>query len=104
VDEGETATQTVVRECAEEIGVVVHVENVEFAHLSHSFSQERVYYDIYFAVKHFDGTPRIMEPDKCSELAWFALDALPEDIIEFRRLDVDNYTNGIFYSERIEKD
>lgn len=100
VDEGETATQTVVRECMEEIGVTVRVEDVEFAHLTHSFSLGRVYYDIYFVVKRFNGTPRIMEPDKCSALAWFALDALPDDMIDDRRADVEDYLRGVHYSEK----
>ena len=102
VDEGETATQTVVRECMEEIGITVRAEDVKFAHLSHRFSPDRVYYDIYFAVQEYSGTPRIMEPDKCSELAWFDIENLPADIIALRKTDIQNYKNAIPYSEKLE--
>ncbi len=87
VDEGETASQTVVRECKEELGIVVDPAGVTFAHLCHrlGINGARTYYDLYFTVKIYTGTPHIAEPDKCSDLRWFDVDSLPEDIIVLRR-------------------
>lgn len=104
VDEGETAKMAVVRECAEELGIDVKITDLSFVHLSHRVSNSggRTYYDIYFVVNKYDGTPKIMEPDKCSELNWFKINELPNEIIDIRKVVLENYENNIQYSEAIE--
>jgi ADP-ribose pyrophosphatase YjhB (NUDIX family) len=89
------------RECKEELNIDVETEDLTFIHLSHRFSN-RIYYDIYFVVNKYNGEPVIMEPDKCSELSWFDMDNLPHDIIECRKIVIQQYKNKIYYSERIE--
>jgi ADP-ribose pyrophosphatase len=103
VDGGETARMAVIRECEEELGIKVKIDDIEFVHLSHRVGSNdgRTYYDIYFIVKKYDGTPTIMETDKCSELQWFDLDDLPSEIIEVRKIDISNYRKNIAYSEKM---
>lgn len=105
VDEGETAKMAVVRECSEELGIDVKITDLSFAHLSHRVSNSggRTYYDIYFVVNNYDGIPKIMEPDKCSELKWFKLNDLPNEIIDVRKIVLDNYRSNIPYSETVER-
>ena len=38
-----------------------------------------------------DGTPSIREPGKCSAIAWFAPDAMPEELTEVTRVNLKNY-------------
>lgn len=104
VDEGETAKMAVVRECAEELGIDVKIKDLSFVHLSHRVSNTggRTYYDIYFVVNKYNGIPKVIEPDKCSELRWFKIDDLPNEIIDIRKIVLDNYRNNIQYSEVIE--
>ncbi|WP_352419068.1 NUDIX domain-containing protein [Proteiniborus sp.] len=104
VDEGETAKMAVVRECAEELGIDVKIIDLSFVHLSHRISNNggKAYYDIYFVVNRYDGIPKIMEPDKCSELRWFKINDLPNDIIDIRKAALDYYGIDIQYSEVIE--
>ncbi len=104
VDEGETAKMAVVRECAEELGIDVKIKDLSFVHLSHRVSNNggRTYYDIYFVVNKYHGIPKVIEPDKCSELRWFKIDDLPNEIIDIRKIVLDNYKNDIQYSEVIE--
>ncbi|MGN0185538.1 MAG: NUDIX domain-containing protein [Aristaeellaceae bacterium] len=99
VDAGETAMQALIREAMEELGVVLHPEDVAFAHLSHRLGS-RTYYDIYFLVHSWIGTPEIREPEKCSDLAWFDVNALPEDMIDIRRTDLLHCLRGEAYSEK----
>ncbi len=103
VDEGESATQAVVRECREEVGIHVQAADIQFAHLSHRLGLNggRTYYDIYFYVNSYDGAPTINEPEKCSALEWFDVNALPEDMIDFRRQILLDCLNGVTYSEVI---
>ncbi|MEW8995735.1 NUDIX domain-containing protein [Clostridium sp.] len=104
VDEGETAKMAVIRECAEELGIDVKIKDLSFVHLSHRVSNTggRTYYDIYFVVNKYNGIPKVIEPDKCSELRWFKIDDLPNEIIDIRKIVLDNYKNDIQYSEVIE--
>ena len=101
VVDGETPRMAAVRECGEELGIEVRTEDLAFAHLSHRFSN-RTYYDIYFVVERYQGNPAIIEPDKCSELAWFDIDQLPADMIECRRLALGDVLAGKTYRERTE--
>jgi len=103
VDEGETAQTAVIRECKEELGIDVKIEDLAFVHLSHRLSTDRTYYDIYFVVNKYAGEPTIMEPDKCSDLNWFDIDKLPSDMIECRAAAVQYYKDKVFYSEIIER-
>jgi len=103
VDEGETAKAALVRECAEELGIRVHINDVEFVHLSHRLSWDRTYYDIYFVVSKYEGEPMILEPDKCSELKWFDINSLPDVIIECRKTAIEAYLDKNYYGEIIEK-
>jgi ADP-ribose pyrophosphatase YjhB (NUDIX family) len=98
VDEDEHPKAAAVRECKEEIGVEVSEDDLTFFHLSHRLSK-RNYYDIYFLVKAFNGEPSIMEPEKASELKWFALDELPFDIIPCRSNALTAYKAGRIYGE-----
>ena len=105
VDENETARMAAVRECKEELGIDVNVGDLKFVHLCHRFMAfpftGRAYYDIYFLVEKYAGTPAIMEPDKCSGLEWFDIGALPEDMVECRKAVVRGYGNES-YSEYFE--
>ena len=60
VDEDETARQALARECTEELGIRVHPEDAKFAHVCHRLGKEgdRTYYDLYFFVRAYEGTPR----------------------------------------------
>ena len=102
VDEGETAKEAVVRECREELGIETSIDHISFAHLSHRLASDKTYYDIYFTVDHYDGTPSIMEPKKCAELEWFDIKNLPPDIIDCRRSVINDFQKNIAYSELLE--
>lgn len=40
-----------------------------------------------------------MEPEKCSDLQWFYLEELPENLLEDRKEALANYKNRVPYSE-----
>ena len=102
LESGETLISSIIREIKEEINLDVKKENVEFALLSHvnfRSTYNSIYNNIYFLIKDFSGVPKIMEPLKCSELKWFPLDDLPENIIPDRKIAIVNYLSGIHYNE-----
>lgn len=94
-------TMAVVREAQEEVGLSVLPGDVRFATMAHARDPQdgTVYIDAYFWVESFVGEPRICEPHKSAELAWFALDTLPDDLIAKRRRCIDNALGGIPFSQ-----
>ena len=102
VEKNETATEALIREIREEVGIEVQPCDTAFAHLTHTVDGEWTYCDIYFAVERYSGRPRIAEPDKCAELRWFAADQLPADMIVRRKDALRRHLNGEYYSEWIE--
>ncbi|MEA5038871.1 MAG: NUDIX domain-containing protein [Clostridiaceae bacterium] len=103
VDDSETARQAVVRECKEELGITVKIDDISFAHLSHRLGNSEVhtYYDIYFIVHSFCGNPSIAEPQKCTGLEWFDINHLPENMIVIRKLALAACLKSSYYSEII---
>ncbi len=100
VEEGETASQAVCRELLEETGLVAEPGDAEFLHVAHRI-KESTYYDFYFEIRTWTGEPSIREPEKCSGMAWFPVDDLPQDMIPNRRRVFLLSRTGAPYSEII---
>ncbi|MGV9928941.1 NUDIX hydrolase [Nocardia rhamnosiphila] len=84
LEAGESMVAALVRETKEEIGLTISAEAVRFAHVMHnSSSGGRVAF--FFLVQDWDGDLANMEPDRCDDLAWFSLDALPDRMIPYCR-------------------
>lgn len=101
VEYGESMSMAAVREANEELGVVLSADKLNFFVLVHKREEERdlTYYNAYFVCSHFTGEPQIGEPEKCSELKWFDLENLPDDLIGDRKQAVAAYKNGVHYIE-----
>ena len=81
-DRSEDAVSAAVRELTEELDVVAHDLTFEFTMQRTQYGpaiEERV--DFFFTARSWSGTPRIVEPDKCLELAWFPLQELPAPLV-----------------------
>ncbi|MGQ4485410.1 phosphotransferase [Streptomyces sp. SAS_281] len=93
--ECETVVDAVVRETLEETGLVVdpaHVRAAVTVHHRPPVGRARV--GVFFEVRRWHGTPRVMEPDKCDAMGWFALDELPEPMVAYCRAGLDAYRAG----------
>lgn len=55
--------------------------------------------DLFFETDAWQGEPRNMEPEKCDEVGWFALEALPENIVGYLRIAIAAVDNGTALSE-----
>lgn len=101
VEHGESMTKAAVREANEELGVVIAPDKMKFFVLIHKRDEEYdlTYFNAYFACEKFLCEPKICEMEKCSELKWFDLDNLPDDLIDDRKQAVNAYRNGNHYIE-----
>jgi 8-oxo-dGTP pyrophosphatase MutT (NUDIX family) len=91
VERGETAYDAARREAVEEIGVEVGELTFLTAmqRTRHAAAiDERI--DFFFSCREWTGVPRIVEPAKCADLAWFALDALPDPVVPHERFVLEH--------------
>src|SRR6185437_503470 len=99
-EDKESMREATAREAKEEVGIDVAPEDLEFLHVQHRWSTDlgghsRV--GFYFVAKKFTGEPQNMEPEKCDELDWFPLDALPENTIAPFKHAIECAFKGIHY-------
>ncbi|MFK0103211.1 phosphotransferase [Streptomyces sp. NPDC091040] len=95
--EAETVVDAVVRETLEETGLAVDPADVRAAvTVHHRPPVGRARIGVFFEVRRWSGTPRVMEPDKCDALGWFALHALPEPMVAYCRAGLDAYRAGAY--------
>lgn len=98
VDLGETPTQSIVRETAEELGITITPARLAPAGVMFRRSLEpRV--DFFFTADVWEGTPRICEPHKCTELTWADPDDLPSGTLEYISAAIANLGHGRHFSE-----
>lgn len=111
LDGGETVRMAAQREALEEIGVHIKIEDIAFSTIMHRKSgdtllppsgtgagtSERV--DFFLHVKSWEGEPFNAEPDKCDELLWCDMDALPEVIIPYVKRAIQNFRDGVAFEE-----
>lgn len=99
LDGGEHPTAAAIREAAEEVGLVLKPEQLQFAHVMHRINPDFEYVDFYFTCPEFEGEPRNMEPHKCDELRWVSYDELPDNMIPEVRIVLQHIRDHIPYSE-----
>ncbi len=51
--------------------------------------------DYFLLATDWSGEPTIQEPDKCADLRWFPLDALPDPVVPHELHVIQNYRRGI---------
>jgi 8-oxo-dGTP diphosphatase len=102
VDGNEYLATALARETEEEIGITFDTKQAKLVHLSH-FIGDKEYLNAAFRVDEWQGEPRIMEPHKHSDLRWFPLSDLPENITPATKAILSSYAKGEMYSETTSK-
>ncbi|HET9419836.1 MAG TPA: NUDIX domain-containing protein [Nocardioides sp.] len=95
VERGETAIDAAHREAAEEIAVTgLELEFVTAMQRTQHAApiDERI--DFFFTARRWSGEPSIVEPEKCAELRWCSLDALPEPVVPHEREVLSRLRSG----------
>ena len=104
LDKGERIHLALAREVKEEVGIDLSSDHdwIKNTNILHRFSKEgTVAMDFFFRHSKFSGQPRNMEPEKCAEVAWFPLNAIPENTIPYIKLGIENSLKGIVLDEHV---
>jgi len=97
LEQGESMAMAIVREAKEEIGIEIYENDLKMVSLIHPYQQD--YINVFFETQKYKGTPEIKEKEKCSNLEWFDIDQLPENIIIRNRNVIKNIQLGILYDD-----
>ncbi|QYJ02747.1 NUDIX domain-containing protein [Nocardioides panacisoli] len=95
VEAGETAYDAAQREAHEEIavdGLALEFLTSMQRTAGGPAIDERI--DFFFTARDWRGEPRITEPDKCADLQWFALDALPDPVVPHELVVLEGIRTG----------
>ncbi|MGY2093392.1 NUDIX domain-containing protein [Nocardia gipuzkoensis] len=95
LDRGEPITAAAAREAFEEVGVVIDPADlcpVHIVHVAGSGPEPRL--GVFLRAERWSGQPVNREPEKCSAVAWFRLDDLPDDIIEYPDIGIRAFLDG----------
>ncbi|CAM5271082.1 methyltransferase domain-containing protein [Streptomyces californicus] len=95
-EDGEDVREAMIREAAEEIGLRLEPEELRVALVMQHRGPGGGARMGWFFVAEYDPArpPRNAEPEKCSELGWFPLAALPDDMVAYCRAGLDGYRSG----------
>ncbi|AVH55548.1 MULTISPECIES: NUDIX hydrolase [Streptomyces] len=87
LEEGESFLAGMVREAREELGIALEEADLVVAHTVHDYDpktrESRL--QVFFTANQYAGRPHVAEPDKCAELQWWLLSALPEKLVRYTR-------------------
>ena len=97
IDGGENVYSAMIREAKEEAGINIWLSDLKAVQVMHRKKEdERI--DYFFVCEKWEGEVRITEPDKCDELRWVEVSALPENTIDYVREALRNYRDGVLFS------
>lgn len=78
VEPHESILDAAVRELKEEAGVDAKSTDLRLWHINQFGANDEYYYNFFFIADAWEGIPTIMEPDKCDDMRFFAVDKLPK--------------------------
>lgn len=99
IDQAETATQAVIREAKEEIGVELNKNELQLVHVVHRNGDDHERIDFFFRAKSWQGEPVIGEPDKCDQFIWRDESKLPDNVVDYIKFALGKIREGEVYSE-----
>ncbi len=98
LEDGESLTQGMCREAKEELGITLQPKDLHLVHVMHR-RQIDIRLDFFFNTEQKYEEPKNCEPEKCDDLQWFPLEALPPNTIDYIRRTLQEHHHGKLFSE-----
>jgi ADP-ribose pyrophosphatase YjhB (NUDIX family) len=98
VEAAESVREAAIREAREEAGVVIDPDDLELVHVVHRLSDEERL-SFFFLARAWQGEPFNAEPDKCDDMIWVNIDALPPNMVGYVAQAFSEIEAAAVYSE-----
>lgn len=98
VEKGESLRAATIREAKEEVGVDLKKDDLKFLTTIH-VNSGKDYINFFFTCNKYEGQAKNCEIDNCSEVKWFNIDDLPENLGLMAKRVINAYKNGITLEE-----
>ncbi|MDQ5970298.1 MAG: 8-oxo-dGTP diphosphatase [Patescibacteria group bacterium] len=97
----ETITMAMIRESKEEVDVDIEPCDIQIKTVCHSYNSKnnREYIQFYAICKKWKGEIINNEPDKCGDVKFFPINALPTNMVPYIRSAIKNVFNDVNYYE-----
>jgi ADP-ribose pyrophosphatase YjhB (NUDIX family) len=100
IEATEYALEALIRESEEEAGIKLQPEDLQLVHVLHKRTKNKGHrITLYFKATKWNGEIKTGEPNKFTDVVWFSLDNLPANLSETVRHVLQEYRDGIMYSE-----
>jgi mutator protein MutT len=93
IEAGEFPDAAAIREAQEEVGV--KIQDLRFKLVMYSDDN---YVCFFFETTKWEGEIRNCEEDKCDDIGWFGLEALPPNLTPEVAQALENYQKKVYYS------
>ncbi len=93
---GETFEQCIIRECKEELGIVAI--NIKLISVAPNMKQGNHYIVFGFFTDQFTGTPTNKEPQYNTDLQWFPINNLPNNLFIASQDTIRNFLSQTIYT------
>lgn len=99
IEKGETPKQALIRECFEEVGIRLKVEDLELLHLLHYQNTAVSNMILFFRAQKWKGDIVNKEPHKFKAIKWFPIKKLPSTSRPIVLKALQCWLKGLTYSE-----
>ncbi|MFW0792360.1 NUDIX domain-containing protein [Gordonia sp. CPCC 205515] len=97
LEPGEEPARAIIREISEETGIradVIRLTSIDVTPLiTYPNGDQTQYLDVCFLARHVSGEPHPSD-DENTDVAWFAVDEIPDDLSDTSRLRIDKALLG----------
>lgn len=98
LEENENTIEAMIREAKEELDINIKKENIKVVQVMNRKGNDKERIDYFFISNKYEGKIKNNETNKCEILKWFDLDKLPNDIVPYIKLSIENYQNDVKFS------
>jgi len=99
LEANESVKDTIIRESLEEANIKVNSNDLELVNVFNEKTSSFEYLKFFFHTEIYEGEILIGEPTKCSEMGWYSIDNLPDNVIPHVKKAIENFQNNISYDE-----
>jgi len=96
---GESLKHAMIREAYEEAGISIKPEDLTIAHVMHRNGEADERIDVFMTARVWHNEITNTEPNKCLGWQWLDLKSLPDNVMKYKRVALDNILRENFYSE-----